>query len=365
MAVPAEQLNHLVRDIFERGGCSRREASGIARRLVGADLAGHPSHGVIRVPGYVERLASGQLVADRTITVVTENDCLAVVDGRYGFGQTVGRQAVELGIVKARASGVAVIGLRRAGHLGRIADWAEMAADAGLVSVHFVNAAGSSLVAPFGSKERRFSTNPIAIGVPQARSEPLLSDFATSVVAEGKARVALNGGPPLPPASLVGPEGQLTSDPQVLYGPVEPGQQPSSRDGPGALRSMGDHKGSALSLACELLAGVLTGSGTSSSTGVFGNGMLSIYLSPDHFAAPAFVAQATDFADHVRRAAPIDPASPTVVPGDPERLRRQQQLAEGIELAEGTRRQLIATAEWIGADARSLVAPPVDGRPRP
>jgi uncharacterized oxidoreductase len=155
------------------------------------------------------------------------------------------------------------VALRHAGHLGRIADWALAASEAGYVSIHFVNATGIGLVAPFGGKDRRFGTNPIAIGIPQLDRPPILIDFATSVVAEGKARVARNGGRPVPDDALVGPDGRVTGDTSVLYGEVPEGRNPDPRRGPGALRAMGEQKGSALALACEILAGVLTGSGVS------------------------------------------------------------------------------------------------------
>jgi uncharacterized oxidoreductase len=333
----------MVTEIFAAAGCSEPEAATVARHLIESDLAGHPSHGVVRAPGYVEAIATGRVVPGRSISVVTEGESLAVVDGGFGFGQIVGGQAVALGIAKAREQGVAVVGLRNAGHLGRISDWAELATRADLVSIHFVNVAGSRLVAPFGSKERRFGTNPIAIGVPQGNDRPLLIDFATSVVAEGKTRVALNGGAPVPGDALVGPDGLPTGDPRVLYGETADGVLPDAHAGPGALRAMGDQKGSALALACELLAGVLTGSGTAQADR-FRNGMLSIYVSPTHFLAQRFGDEVKEFVDHVREAAPLTEGGATVVPGDLERRNRGRQLAQGIDLADGTWAQLEATA---------------------
>jgi uncharacterized oxidoreductase len=220
--IQAEPLRRLVRATFSAAGCSEQEAARIAEYLVKANLAGHDSHGVIRVPRYLNLLRQGAVVADQEIAVLAENPVLAVVDGRFGFGQTVGPQAVQLGIDKAAKTGVAVIALRNSGHLGCIGDWAEMAAAAGQISVHFVNAAGSLLVAPFGGVDRRMSTNPFAVGVPMPDGPPLNLDFATSVVAEGKVLVAHSGGKPLPAGSLIEHDGRLTSDPRVLYGDVDP-----------------------------------------------------------------------------------------------------------------------------------------------
>jgi len=187
VVIQADRLEALIGEIFAAAGCSAPECERIARRLVAANLTGHDSHGVVRTQLYVESLAHGAQVADVTVELLVDADAFALVDGHYGMGQTVGEQAVQLGIDKARACGVSVIGLRHAGHLGRIGDWAQMAAEAGLVSLHFVNVAASRLVAPFGAVERRMGTNPVAIGVPRSDGPPLLLDFATSVVAEGKA----------------------------------------------------------------------------------------------------------------------------------------------------------------------------------
>ncbi len=349
MRVPVDQLRSFVTSVFRAAGCAEDEADRIARHLLASDLAGHPSHGVVRVRNYADWLGGGAVVANQEVQVVSENDTLVVLDGGYGFGQTVGEQAVAIGLAKAEGPGVSVVALRNSGHLGRIADWAEAAADAGYVSIHFVNVAGKGLVAPFGGKERRFGTDPIAIGIPQHDRPPILIDFATSVVAEGKAKVALNGGKPVPDNAMVGPDGSISGDTSVLYGEVPPGKNPDPRRGPGALRTMGEQKGSALALACELLAGVLAGSATSG-TDPFSNGMLSIYLSPDHFAAGDFAAKATDFADYVRSAAPADPGQPVQLPGDIERAKAAEQLENGIDLADGTWADLTVAARSVGVD---------------
>ena len=167
VTVKAGALADLVREIFAKAGCSRAEAERIGKYLVSANLTGHDSHGVARVQRYLQWKKAGVVVADRTVEVVTETPVLAVVDGLHGFGQTVAPQAVAIGIDKCKKNGLSMVALRNAGHIGRVGDWAEMAAEAGLVSVHFVNASGSVLVAPFGGTERRLSTAPFVVGVPR------------------------------------------------------------------------------------------------------------------------------------------------------------------------------------------------------
>jgi uncharacterized oxidoreductase len=294
------------------------------------------------------------LVADRSLAVVTENDVMAVVDGQYGFGQTIGPEAVQLGIRKAARSGISIIALRRSGHLGRIGDWAEMAVEAGLVAIHFVNVAGSRLVAPFGGVDRRLSTNPIAIGVPMppGSGDPVILDFATSLVAEGKVLVASKGGKKLPPGSLIEPDGRLSTDPRTLYGPIEGTHVRDARKGAGAIRAMGEHKGSGLAMMCELLAGVLTGSGCAGpSEQRLANGMLSIYMAPHFFASPDdFAAQAREYVEFFKSSRPAEPGGEVLIPGDPERRTRAKRLAEGIPLPDEAWAAIAATAREAGVD---------------
>jgi hydroxycarboxylate dehydrogenase B len=349
--IPAQRLEDFVARIFENAGCAAGEARDVAVSLMGANLTGHDSHGVIRVPRYVGYLKDGLVVAGQTIEVVSDAPSFAVVDGRLGLGQTIGRQAVKLGIGKAAATGVAIVALRRSGHLGRIGEWAEMAAEAGQVSLHFVNVSGPGLVAPFGGVERRLSTAPVAIGIPQQGTDPVLLDFSTARVAEGKVLVAQNGGKKVPDDALITPEGKLSGDPAVLYGPVGPGETPNPRKGKGALRAMGEHKGSGLAIMCELLAGALTGNGASGlgTDRPFANGMLSIYMSAERFvAADAWSEEVREFVAAIRGTRPATPGGEVLMPGDPERRTRKQRLAEGVPLPEPEWEAIRESARSVG-----------------
>ncbi len=342
MHVQAEPLRALVGDIFAAAGCPSEEAARIARHLVSANLTGHDSHGVIRVPRYLDWIDMGTLVPGQDVTVVAETPVMAVLDGNHGFGQSVGHKAVSLGVDKAAASGVAVIALRNSGHLGRIGDWAELAAEAGQISLHFVNVAGSLLVAPFGGSERRMSTNPVAIGMPRRDGPPMILDFATSVVAEGKVLVAAKGGKALPEDSLIDIDGTLSTDPKVLYGPADPGRAFTPHSGSGSIRAMGEHKGSGLALMCEMLAGALTGSGCAGpDERPIANGMLSVYMAPRFFdSEDAFAAEAERYLAFFRSARPADADGEVLLPGDPERRTRQRRLQDGIPIPEDVRRAI-------------------------
>ncbi len=213
VTVKAGALADLVRDIFAKAGCSAAEAERIGKYLVSANLTGHDSHGVVRVPRYVHWKKVGVVFADREVKIITETPVLAVVDGLHGFGQTVAPQAVTIGIEKCKKNGLSMVALRNAGHIGRVGDWAEMGAEAGFVSVHFVNASGSVLVAPFGGTERRLSTAPFVVGVPRPGQTPVILDFATSIVAEGKVLVASQGGKKLPDNALIDLDGKIRHRP--------------------------------------------------------------------------------------------------------------------------------------------------------
>ncbi len=351
--IAADTLQNFVADIFSAAGCARPEAERIGLHLVSANLTGHDSHGVIRVPRYVSDVQEGRVVAGQTLTIVAESATHAVVDGGYGFGQTIGPLAVDLGIAKAKAAGMAIVALRKSGHIGRIGDWGERAAAAGLISIHFVNVENGELVAPFGGVGRRFSTNPFCIGLPSKDGGPtLLLDFATSIVAEGKVLVASNGGKKLPAGALIDPDGRLSTDPATLYGPLTPAGPRQAGNGTGAIRAFGDHKGSGLAFMCDVLGGVLTGGGTSGprkeGARRISNGMLSIYLDPGHFGAQDFVAEAQEFVEYVKSSAPAEPGGEVLVPGEPESRTRTARLRDGVPLQTDTWASIVATAEGLG-----------------
>ena len=358
MRIQATVMENLTAEIFGAAGCSDAEGARIGCRLVKANLTGHDSHGVIRIPRYVQWMRDGTIVPDQTIETVTESESYAVVDGRYGFGQSVGAQAVELGIAKAKANGVAIVALRNSGHLGRIGDWAELAVEAGLVSIHFVNVAGSLLVAPFGGTERRMSTNPVCIGVPLDDWPPLILDFATALVAEGKVLVAASGGKALPPGALIGPDGVPNTDPKTLYGDGDIHDPQGGRQGKGAIRAMGEHKGSGLALMCEMLAGALTGSGCAGpAERRIANGMLSIYIDLETLARDHdFGAEARAYLDFFTSARPAETGGEVMVPGEPERRRRAARLADGLELSDQVWRDILATAEGLGLNRAAIAA---------
>lgn len=357
-------LEDFVAATFAAAGCSAEEAKAVAAGLVDANLNGHDSHGVGRVPRYLIWQSEDVVKPGQHAKLVSDAGALSVMNGSFGYGATIGREAVLHGIEKAKKGGVAIVALRSAGHLGRIGQWAELALGHGLVSLHIVNAGGSMIVAPFGGVDKRLSTAPIAFGFPVPGEPPVVLDFATSAVAEGKVMVASNGGKKLPEGSLIDENGQFSTDPAVLYGPLAPGGTRDHTHGTGAIRAMGEHKGSGLALMCELLGGALTGSGCAGPPRgqPFANGMVSIYLSPAAFGSQDALAQETRaYIDYFRSSRPATPGKPVLLPGEPERIAREDRTANGIPLTRETWLGLIAAAKGAGLaddDPRMLPRPP-------
>lgn len=345
MILPADKLIALVSAIMRGAGCDAAEAETVARRLVDANCVGHESHGVIRVAKYLQWVREGTLRPNAAPTRAVDTDTIAIVDGNRGFGQVIGEYATQLGTAKAAKTGIAMIGLRNCGHLGRVGDWAEMAAASGQVSLHFLNTSGAQRVAPYGGSDRRLSTNPICIGVPVANGDPVILDVTTSTVAEGKLMVAVNKGEHVPEGWIIDRDGAPTTDPKAFY------------DG-GALLTVGAHKGSGLSIVTDLLAGaVSTGRSSDPDDTVLRNNMLSIYIAPAVYAPDGAVArEAQRFVDWVRASPPIKPGEPVLAPGDIERRTRVARVRNGVPLDTTTWADLLEAAGSVGVDAAQAAA---------
>lgn len=340
MRIAPLELKQLVSKVFAAAGCRAPENERVAHYLVESNLVGHDSHGVIRVPTYVGFLAEGKVLANQTLKVVLETDVLAVVDGQFGLGQTMGEAAVRLGVDKAARNGVSCIALRNCGHLGRIGDWPTLAARSNQISLHFVNTSGAGLLmAPFGGINRRLSANPIAIGVPVQGSWPMIMDISASSVAEGKIRVAFNKGANVPEGCLIDSTGKPTVDPKVFYG-----------DPPGAILPFGAHKGYGLGMMAEVLAGALTEGGcTAPGVKRLSNGMFSIFLELGFFTThEKFFAELARFIEFVKSSAPAAPGGEILIPGEIEERNRAARTRDGIELDATTWGQITATCKSLG-----------------
>ena len=351
IVITAPRLESAIEVIVAKGGSEPREAGLVAGNLIEANLTGHDSHGVGMIPRYVKSLLEGGLRINQHPKIVLDTGALLRLDGQAGYGQVIGLEAMTLGIERAQRHGVCVVGTANSHHLGRIGHWAEQCIAAGLVSLHFVNVISRPIVAPWGGRDPRFGTNPVCIGIPRPDGEPVVLDFATSRIAQGKTRVAHNQGKRLEPGTVIDDKGEPTTDPR--YSVIPPF---------GAIMPFGEHKGSGLALVCELLGGALTGSGTQrvpdeGKMRVL-NGMLSIIIDPSAMGtAESLVAEAEAFIAWEKASPPAAGVDRVMIAGDPERARRKERLATGIAVDATTWEEILNAAESLKlsrADVRKL-----------
>jgi uncharacterized oxidoreductase len=335
----SDDLQDVARRIIWRLGTPEPAAAEVARHLVRANLAGHDSHGVMRLPQYAQMIADGTVNPAATPAVIAEKGATVIVDGGGSFGQVSGAFALETATARVGALGAIVVAIRNANHLGRIGDYAEVAASRGHVAIVTVGVAGPGIggAAPFGGAEPFLSTNPWAFGVPSDAANPVLVDFATTVVPEGKVRVARDAGKQLPTGTILDARGQESTDPNDFYGG-------------GVLLPLGGdvagHKGYGLAMASALLGalgaigqsppnlvGALTPpQGTNEAAG----GALLILIDPSAFGPVNVYRQAVGRVSRaVRRVRPTGREA-VQVPGDPEARSTSARQKDGIKLPVAT-----------------------------
>jgi hydroxycarboxylate dehydrogenase B len=338
--IAANQLETLATRIFAALGVPAGDAAWVGRLLVRANLRGHDSHGVIRIPQYVGSIRKGETNPRPSLTVLAETPTTAIVDGDLGLGQVVARRATEVALEKAARLGLAAVGTRRSNHIGRLADYAELAAEQGFVGLVWANAPTAHSVVPHGGLSRRLSTNPLAIAVPGPDGGVAVSvDMATSIVAEGKVRVKRNRKEPLPTGWAIDPAGRPVTDSEAFYGPPRAGLLP-----------VGGHKGTALGLIVEVLGGILSGEGAiGERTGPVHNGTFLLLIEVTRFLPLVdFTGQVTDLVQWVKSAAPAPGVSEVLVPGEPEARSEAHRRAHGIPVEAETWRQIEEIAAELG-----------------
>jgi hydroxycarboxylate dehydrogenase B len=353
MIIAADALTRFAEAIIAGTGSQPAEAKEVAVHLVEANLKGHDSHGVGMIPSYVKNAAAGLLHPNQHAKLINEMGPIAVFDGEMGYGQVIAREATEWAIAKAKSGGVGIFALRNTHHVARVGTYGELAAAAGLVSIHFVNVLiAPGRVAPFGGMVGRFGTDPICITFPAILDSkgggkpPVVLDFATSRVAAGKLRVAMNEGKALPAGYLIDSKGNEATNPAVFY-----------REN-GAMLPFGEHKGSGLALACELLAGVLTGGGAMQenipNNGIK-NGMFSIVLDPARFGDTGWMErEAATLIDWVKSSPPRPGVEEVLIAGEPERKSREKRLKSGIPVDTNTWKELVQAAGQVGLPAAQI-----------
>ena len=341
--VDASELERFSAALLAAGGVPADEAQLVAESLVGANLRGHDSHGVMRVPYYLEFVREGRLVPGAPLRVVGETPAALACDAGWGFGQVQCRRLIERLLPKARALGIACGTLSRSGHVGRVGEYAEQAAAAGLATLALVNTHGAGpRVAPPGGKEARIGTNPLCVGIPTT-GEPIVLDFGTSAVAEGKVRILRIAGKRCPEGWLIDSDGKPTTDPNVLY-----------REPPGSILPMGaaqSYKGFGLGLVIDMLAGGLSG-GMCAHPGAeppLGNDALFVLLDPARLGGTEhFLKEVSGVSAYARSSPTVEGVAGILLPGDPERRTRVERERRGIPLDPGNWERLTDLAGRLG-----------------
>lgn len=338
-----EPLTRLAETLFAAAGVPAADAKVVSRHLVDANLCGHDSHGVMRVPQYLQFLNEGKFRADVPLDVLSETPAVVAADANWGLGQVQAHRLLAKLVEKSQAVGVASGTLRNSGHVGRLGEYAETAAASGLALIACVNSHGAGRrVAPPGGREGRISTNPICMGVP-TDTDPVVLDFGTSVAAEGKVRVHFQKNEPTPPGWLQDADGRPTTNPAVLY-----------QDPRGTILPFGGsqaYKGFGLGLLLDLFAGGLSGGACSNPAAPLagiGNTLLFVVLDPAKFGGRECFLQATTGLTAFVRGCPTAPGVERItLPGDPEREMKQKRLVEGIVIPDGTWAMIQKEAERL------------------
>lgn len=349
VCVQAEPLRALAAGIFAALGAPADIADVVAEALVDANLAGHDSHGVLRIPHYVERVRAGDVKPAARPKVLKTRQAACLLSGEWGFGQPAGRAAMDEAVRRAREYGIGAAGLVRCNHLGRMGEYAERAAASGCAAMIWVGGLKKTAV-PHGGSRPLLGTNPVAIGFPVEGEPPAVMDFATTAVAAGKVMAARAAHKPLPPGCIVDARGRPITDPEEYFNG-------------GALLPFAGHKGYALSVMTELLGQALTGGDLAGETTTAGNvharsGALFCAIDVGVF-RPAQEARAAarGVVERLRAVPPVPGVERVLTPGEPEVRTRRARAAAGIELPEATWLAITTVAREVGLSAEDLPRP--------
>lgn len=332
----AAELTRLSQLILEAVGTPEHLAAIVAESLVDANLAGHDSHGVIRLPSYIAGVRKGQVHPGARAQVHSLSGACARVDGAWGWGQPAARLATDTAVDLASSQGTAVVAIGRCNHIGRLGEYVERLSGAGMMGVVICNSPAA--VAPYGGYTRLLGTNPIAWSAPRRPGKPpLVMDFASATIAEGKLRVAHAAGEQAPPGAVVDREGRPSLDPAAYY------------DG-GALTTFGGHKGFGLSVMAELMGGILSGSQPSALPGYDnGNGTVVVAIDVARFLPmDTFLDQVEEFCEVIGSAPPAPGVEKIVMPGEPESRTRQRRSEGGIPVSAATHKAIAELASALG-----------------
>jgi hydroxycarboxylate dehydrogenase B len=334
----AEQLTKCATQIFVAAGVQEQIAVNVVESLVLSNLLGVDSHGVVRIKNYLDSIKRGAIVPSAIPEVGQESGSAAFIYGRHAFGQIVARFAAEKAIAKACETGIGVSVFTDVYHIGRLGEYVEIASDRGMIALMMANGSRpGGLVAPFGGRERRLGTNPIAFSVPAGREPALIADFSTAAVAEGRVRVSARKNERLPRGLLIDQNGNPTDVANDLYAG-------------GAILTFGGYKGYALSLLVEVIGGILSGAETPifSDYDYMHNGVFMLVVDPTFFRKNEEYLSSVDFLfGALRNTRSVTAGNEVLIPGEPERRRRAEREKTGIPIDDETWKEILESAESL------------------
>lgn len=339
--IQAERLQSIAAQLLIGAGASEEEAAIVSKHSIGANLAGHDSHGIIQIPTYIDRVKRGHIVPGAPFDIIRESSTTTVIDGNWGFGYAVSERAMDITIEKAKRHSVAAATVFRQSHVGRVADYPLMAAQEGMIGVMTADSGRSSKgVVPFGGREPRLGTNPICIAMPSNLEGPMFIDMATSAVAAGKLGVASARGASVPEGWIIDKDGNPSTDPSDL------------RNG-GAVLPLGGpegHKGYGLSVMVEIFSGILTGLGFGHDpSGRHNDGCFMAAFNVEAFRPlDDFKREVTEFAEYLKSTPPAAGFTEVFYPGELEHLKERQLRQEGISVEDATWDALRGLADEYG-----------------
>lgn len=328
--------------VLEAVGVPRGDAGIVAEHLVEAELRGLDSHGVSRLPVYVQRLRQGLVAATARPAVVRDAPVAALIDGRNGLGIVVADYAMKTAVSKATAHGIGCAGVRNSNHCGYLGYYTKRAAAAGLIGFAFTNAPPAQ--APWGGRVPYFGTNPLSVAVPRRKEPPIVVDMATTVAARGKIRLAAQKGLRIPEGWAIDREGSPTTDPNAALD--------------GLILPVGGAKGYGLAMLVDILSGVLTGGLFGPAIGYLtdqrpqGVGHFFLAIRTDLFIpVEQFLQGVEEMAQQVKACPPMVGFESVLLPGEPEELRAERNQREGIPVSDAVVAQLEHLGQQLGVPA--------------
>lgn len=340
-SVSPDILTAFIVDILHKAGLPVTQAARTTEHLVEANLMGHDSHGVLRVPGYATQLQSGQIQPLGQQVIERESPSVAVLDANRSIGILMAYDAMERAVDKCERYGLGAVTVHSASHIGRLGAFPPLAAARNCIGIIMLNG-GAMFTAPFGGTDRRLPPNPIAISVPTASGNPMMLDITTSLVAGGKLEVLAARRQPAPEGWLVDEEGNSVTDPAALRTPHA------------AMLPLGGdlgHKGYGLGMMIDVMAGTLSRAGCSRATPTRGaSGFLCLALHIEHFVdLDEYFEEVRHLTEWVKSSRTMPGVDEVLLPGEIERQRSAQRRAEGIPIEETTWRRLTETAQELNA----------------